>query len=353
MNVVIDSNIIISGYNLRNPAFFAFVKYFPEKNIQVWVSEVTVEEVFKNHLLDLKETVRVMNKAKSDLNKLSTEVVKKLPNEFIEEEHARYKDYFVGKLKDNGIRVLKIPDIDHREIIRYSVTGRKPFDAKDNGYKDFLIWRSCVEMLKSNSRDLVILTKDSDFLDKKELSADLVKDLEENGIKPSRVSVHSSFNTFNDEHLKDVYKIVEVKEAFQTYEALDLIQDSVKETVLTDLTVSELEKRGFRFRPEFEDITIRHSELLDAPLIDNVEVLNETTINADFRVRVHMSLDFYVYKHDLYSIPDDEQPGIEDGDWNEWYVWASEELEFDVVGAATFDDEVQMYGFEIRHLEQK
>lgn len=336
MFVVIDSNIIISQYALRNTAFKRFVKHFPEKNIDVYVSKVTVEEVIKNHRSDIQEATQAFRKARKNLNKHLTKFVQFPDDRYAEMEHRNYIKYLKSILRDSNIRLLDYPNIGHEEIVKYSNTGRKPFRGGDKGYKDFLIWNTIIELISGSSRKVVLLTHDGDFTDKTELHNDLKEHLKELSINEDRVEICKSFNDFNDKYLKDIYHIVQLKELFKKGSVQQDIERDILEKVSKELEGISLEDYpSIDLKPEYEDPTIYHVHEFANFEITSVEVLTERYIVINFSVDVGCRVDFYIDKHEFYFLEDDKIPEVHDYEWNEYYVWASVDKVFNLQGSVS------------------
>ena len=89
MIVLIDSNIIISNYSLRYPAFEEFKRYHSEKKIDVFISKISIDEIFSNHRMDIKSRVSTYNKQVRILSKTTTERIDYLDKKFPEQEHEK------------------------------------------------------------------------------------------------------------------------------------------------------------------------------------------------------------------------------------------------------------------------
>jgi hypothetical protein len=365
MFVVIDSNIIIGNYNLRAPDFAIFSKHFPEKNIDVYLSKVSVEEIYKNHKKHITKFAKDYNAALKPLNNASLTNLPVLSKDYAKKEHEKFKDYFSKSLKSSNIRILDYPKISHEEVVKYSVLGKKPFnervfeevgkksrtiDTKDTGYKDFLIWSSIVEFLQKSKRPIVFITKDTDFAKENKLHPDLVEHLVRLGLNANQIEICNSFSDFNERYLKDVYKLVELKTLLNTTDLRSKLEDNAKNDL--EIQLQDYSLPGtIGLRTIFEDPTISGvSDFYKFETI-KVEVLNDDEFLVAFEAYVDCNVQFFVYKSDLYTIPDDEDPSIVDSDWNEHYVLAEDVFRFRVVCSFISDRDASIRDLSIDLIE--
>lgn len=305
MFVFIDSNIFVKNYDVFDTiAFQRFSRHFPEKLITVGISQVSIFEIFKNHELDVTREIESFDKQIKNLNK---HLVNKLPYSLIKDlptEIVNYQNYFQNQIDKYDIKVFRTPNISHDEILKYSITQRKPFDSKDNGYKDFLIWVTIVETLKKSTRPVVLISNDSDFSNGKLLHDDLLKHLKDNGIDHTRVTLCKSLSEFNESYLKDVYDLVETKTLFESPKKVREFYDYVQEEI-NQLSYNEnLLEHNINLDPRFNSAYIEDLHFLDDFKILSLDIVGTDSIAISFECYANAIINVTFEEsdyHDLYN----------------------------------------------------
>lgn len=103
-----------------------------------------------------------------------------------------YEQRLDARLREIGVEILAVPDVSHNELLLRALDGQKPFKEKGRGYKDALIWLGVVELLRVVGPPLAFVTKDGDFRDGQDLTADLVQDLVATGYDNTAVRLYGS-----------------------------------------------------------------------------------------------------------------------------------------------------------------
>lgn len=309
MIVFIDSNIIISNYSLRFPAFEEFKKYYPEKKIEVFISKISVEEILSNHKSDIKSLSTAYNNKVRELSRATTKQINYLSKEFPDDEHKEYTKYLYDNLKKAGIKILSFPVISHEEVIKYAITKKKPFKNNDSGYKDFLIWVTLKNLFLEKSRQLVFITNDNDFLDNGELHSDLVEDLKESNINPDQVSICRNFNGFNELYLKDIYEIVDTKELFESKDKHDHLFSQLESHLENELSSFDLTNSDVKLSHQFENPQIIGLNRFSNFKVILVEDLNKDSVIVEIEVEVEQAhIEFYFDTFLLGNLPSTDYP---------------------------------------------
>ncbi len=354
LNVIIDSNIIIANYFLRYTAFSKFCKYFPERLIRVHVTEVSVEEIFKNYRNSYKVIYQSLNKARRELNKVSVNQIELKNAELEEDAILKYKDYLFNFFKENNINTLPFPKVEHKEIVKYSVKGKKPFKQKDTGYKDFLIWHSALTILKESKQPLVIITKDSDFLDKNKVSKDFLDFLGENNIDSNRLAILTSINEFNNKYLDEIIEKVDLRKYLENYENAEEFIEDFKTEFERQLEGYSLDENDNILPQEYENPSITYASFTDFDTIDDVEVYDDEYFIINITMRLDCEIEFYIFKSEYYIMAEEgHRFSVIDKDWNKHYVAAYEnvnlEVEFSIIIDKDLSDMIQVDVNEIRN----
>lgn len=203
MIIFLDSNILCSNFYMRGPSFEII------KSVgTVVLGQIVVDEVCNKYREMLHEWVHKLQRTTQDINKMISEPLENVDDKLIEKELEKYKgflDFFVIK---SGMTVPEVyPQVSHEEVVKRALDRKKPFKSDGStGYRDFLVWRTCVNIAKSYSSEDVhfISTNTRDFADttdkknSNKLHPDLLRDLYDSGISEKRLHYWSSLKNFVD-----------------------------------------------------------------------------------------------------------------------------------------------------------
>ena len=327
LNVIIDSNIVIASYYLKYAAFSKFCRYFPERSIRVYITEVSIEEIFKNYRNNYKEIIFDFNRVKKKLKGVEIEL-KNIDSE--EDANARYQDYLYGFFNDNNITILPYPKIGHKEIVKYSVTGKKPFKQKDTGYKDFLIWHSALSLLQESEQPVIILTKDSDFLEESKICKDFLDFLISNDVDSSRLDILTSVNEFNQKYLDEVIEKADLRKYLEENKNAEEFIEKFKDDFEDKLEGYDLDNNNF-LGQDFENPTISYASYIDFDPINDMEFYDDENFIITITMRLNSDIDFYIFKSDYYVMAEENHSfEILDMNWNKHYVAAYENMDLEV-----------------------
>ena len=330
LNVIIDSNIIISNFSLKYAAFSKFCKYFPERQISVYITKVSLEEIFKNYKKNYKEALGNFNKVSKELNKFDLGTKHSITRD-IDKEVQKYQEYLYQLLRENNIKVMPYPRVSHEEIIKYSVTGKKPFKEKDTGYKDFLIWHSALSLLKESKQNMVVITKDSDFIDGKTVCQDFKDFLHMRGINCQRLEVMSSINEFNRRYINEIIEKVDIKRYLEKHENTKEFIEKFKDEFENTLEGSPLEAYSVNIPLEYENTYITYASYTDFIGIDDVEIYDDQHIFVSIIIRLDCEFEFFIYKSEYCAMSEEDHAfKVIDSDWNKHYVSALENGNFEI-----------------------
>jgi len=334
LNVIIDSNIVIANYYLKDTAFSKFCRYFPERLIRVYITEVSIEEIFKNYKNNYVEIISEFNRVKKKLNKIETEL-----KDIDLEKNAsiKYQNYFYDFLKDNNITILPYPKVGHKEIVQYSVKGKKPFKQKDTGYKDFLIWHSALSLLQENKQPLVILTNDSDFLEENETCKDFTDFLVNNTVDPNRLDILTSVNKFNQKYLDEIVEKVDLQKYLEEDKNAEEFIEKFRVDFEEKLEGYDLDDNDFLGR-EFENPTIVNASFTNFNPIDDVEIYDDENFIITITMRLDCEIEFFIFKSEYCLMAEEGHTfKVMDIDWNRHYVAAYENMNLEVEFAIIID----------------
>lgn len=187
--IVIDTCVFISenDFFFKKPKF-RLLKYI--KDNKVIIPSVIIEEIVSNvkkKLVSINENVVSQNKKIDDIG-LSLDYHYIVLNgheidEAIEVFSKRIENFY----KSNDIEIKNYPSsITLEEILNRALNRKKPFkeDGGDSGLKDYIIWKTIIQILKDNDDELIFITNNKkDFCSDAHVHHDLIEDIEQLDLK--------------------------------------------------------------------------------------------------------------------------------------------------------------------------
>ncbi len=199
-------------FNSRLDDILKFIKHHNIiDNVEVCIPEVVVEERVQQQWGLIQAIITNVESRMDQLNPLGLGYSKPTT-------HLNLKAYLIKMVDqymlDNNINKIKIPQIDQVKLLERAFCKIKPFgSAKDNGFKDTVLWLSVLDDVKSNiTIDYILCTNNLD---------DFVLE----SLCPEFKSISSAkfeiFRNFNDvkEYLDKKYNLkLELGEKFKVIE---------------------------------------------------------------------------------------------------------------------------------------
>lgn len=214
MLIFLDSNIICSDYKMKSPSFEV-----AQKVGTIVLGQIVVDEVCNKYRENLEERVSKAKKAIQDLNDLLFTPHIDWNELDITGECNKYKDSLEMFIIESGMTVAEpYPKDEHEVIVQRALQRKKPFKTDGStGYRDYLVWLTCLEVAKSYSSEEIhfISCNTRDFADpndKEKLHPDLLEDLAKKGISDDRFYYWNSLKSFIDNYAKQKLDILEAKE---------------------------------------------------------------------------------------------------------------------------------------------
>ena len=203
--IVPDSNNLYTDPFLERPRIMTILAAESKGNVRLAVPAIVLDEL-QNQVQDrLNGIVSDVEKARRKLAELhglygydsygiDLSVTSEQRDAVIARLNQRRED-----LNAEG-RILSYPSISSEDLSRRSIQSRSPFDSKDRGLRDTIIWLSVVEFLlqQAPETDLQILfvSDDAAFWNdsKQELHNDLKEDLRLKGLSEDSVIIRKNLN---------------------------------------------------------------------------------------------------------------------------------------------------------------
>jgi hypothetical protein len=306
-----------------------FLSNYYKAGYWCYISKITLEEVYSNYRKQLKQKVESFNSSVNSLKrqiKLNHDV---LPDEFIQKECDKYRDFLIGRLREYNIKIAPIPSESHETILNHLFEGKHPFDNKDNGYKDYLIFRTILNSIETKKMDAILVSADNDFGIKT-----LHPDLEHLNSTSKKVILRKNINELNSNELREQINITNAENAF----VLDLFKDEKHENLYVESVLENIKNEELEFPTSkiFKAIdTLEPPKLVyvhfdsETGSIKSVNPLNEKTTLVVLSVSAYLYYEIDIKHSNSYQLDtlpndceitkigqDDDYKLLEVGCWN-------------------------------------
>lgn len=330
MKVILDSNIIISDFRLSSPDSKILLEASKKGDIDLYIPEIVLDEVYNKFEERLKEAKSKLDKETNIIKRLTTaKIIENFSEKDVEKEVEEYKNHIQHLIKDNNVKLLEYPQTSHKDIVKKAIKKLKPFNSGEKGYRDSLIWENVKSLMPimgtsiGNPDVLFITNNKKDFCDNENnLHEELAIELENSELDVDSIKVINTLNDFTKDfailfftQASSFKQKIESRE-IEDFDLEDLILDRLREE-FDHADISELESIPYN------DATVRYIEKVDNIEIENIIKLNSTEYLIDLKCNVEMTIDFYVDKYEYYS-NDEITYDVEDSDYNDYVIWASE-----------------------------
>jgi len=171
----------------------------------IYIPNVVIEEI-TSHLFDLYKNIndkiesfkdklsdKYRNLSEYDIN-AGTPNITFDSNELLKQCNL-FRDKYIKSIKKENINIQDFPkDFSVSKIFKRIFERKYPFKVgSDKGIKDYAIWESVIEIMKSNkSHNVIFITENSkDFLENGNIPEDFKKDLLDNNLDVKKLQILS------------------------------------------------------------------------------------------------------------------------------------------------------------------
>lgn len=332
MKVLLDSNIIISDFNFKNPSSQILLENAKREKIQVYIPQIVKDEVknkFRERINSIKSSI---DKEFAVLNKISNQQYdSNITQKIVEYEVVRY-DAFLNQLIDEfHFIVIPYPSTSHKVIAARAIAKTKPFKSSGVGYRDCLIWENIKTLLTKDKKILILpelffLTANSkDFATTEghELHPDLVSELTEEGYHLESIQLFSTLNEYIDKLVKinleqenRLQKIIANNES-ENFHLKTVVSEFLNETLVN----SELDSYEVGLPQEYENLEVRSVSEDFENIEISVKRLTAERFIIDLTLDTEVYFDLFIFKMDYWGLGDEDRPSILENDWNDHYMW--------------------------------
>lgn len=344
MKLVFDTNIIHKDFHLMGPRISKLTSAAKKLGYDLLIPEVVVDEMVSQyreellkHIPGYSEILKLDARTQGGDSKFDRD-------SFVSDKTKEYETYLRNKLRTLGIKIIKYPKVDIKELVSKELNVKKPFKAiKDGniGYRDALIWETIksvcqipttliedpqVEFLSENTRDFAGADN--------ALHPDLVQELNKAGLAENCVTlvpdVKAFFETRIDTELEEIEQIKTALEKTGKYNRFEL-KEEVSRVLTEDYVTEVLTETDYDSGEQYhlprymEEPTISN---VNIPSVEDVTVrrLSDQSVLIEIEVSVLVDLNFFVFKSDYYLFDEDDAPYIVDHDWNDHYMWCEDSV---------------------------
>jgi len=278
---------------LRKAETTLFFKNYASAGYKCWIPEVCVKEIIVNYRDQLHQKIENFNGAVNKINRQSITIYQeKLSGEALQSEVEKFESHLRGALDLYNVSIKEYPKISHELILNQLFERKFPFDKKDSGYKDFLIFHNCLEIIKETKSDLILVTKDQDFG-----ISDLHSDLKSLINNKYEIKIRDSIKGINDAELKETIQNYILKFEFNQ----DLFKDDDHVSQYMDAVIDNLKSMNYKVPIE---VLLEDFELYKDPIMINIS-LDESSWDFNQAKPIdenNLLIMFSIYAYLVYSI---------------------------------------------------
>ena len=335
--VFLDTNTVYRANFFRSTLAEAVLKSTKFLNIKILIPELVIDETKANFKSELKKKLNQYHNNLGKLINLSD------PQTILDEEIIKYNNFLDNLLKKHGVVILPYPETPVKELVEKSYEAKKPFKAKGEGYKDYVIWQT----IKTHCdyplgyKDRFFITSDKDFYEKHSdgtfaLHPELITTLKE-ALKAPKVIL--SLKDFFDQKLKPLLPDVDSKD-IPDFNMQETVKNILKED-LPNHPIISLE--GLLFDEDLDIISVIGEPHITDHVISKInedDILIDVEGTIEIQVKGSMpSSQFYGEdNHDVDHI-DDEYDMDDEGIIHHWFVLTETiETDFDLTIAYSKKD---------------
>jgi predicted nucleic acid-binding protein len=334
LRIVLDSNVLVRDFLLKSTGIKTLIGFYQNLGYELFVPQIVIDEVCNKYMELLKEDYDSFHSKLDGINQkfLIDKIDFKSIKSKIDKAISEYRAYLTTELRHANVTILPIPEISHEKILERELMRKKPFRKGGYGYRDYLIWLTVVELAKQVGFDVAFISENSkDFSDLAgNLHQDLIDDLLPCQFHNPKVIYYKNIAEFIDEKIKPtLVELSGLREQILNNECDFLDIDKwLEKFVKVNLTEYRLRSAIDNLNLPFSEATVTHIEDITKFKLNEIYKLTPALAVVSGEVEIECSYDFFIDKNDYYTEYHDSDIGIEDEDWNDWTIWASDTRKF-------------------------
>lgn len=343
MRIVLDTCVICRDFRMSKSAFRVFLDGLSRAGYSLHIPKLVCDEVLNKYAEELRSRADGIGRAIAKLERFTGhEFGRPLSDADLQDLLNEYTELLNAKFTAVQTDFLDYPDISHETLVSRALKRRKPFSESGKGYRDALIWETILHLATSGEMQPIafISCNPKDFADGNgQLHPDLLEDIASLGEQCCEVVFFDSLEIFVDNHIKPRLEILgDIRKQLEANQYPNLRLDKfVEEELVSHVGGTELAPLDLGLPPEFETPSL--SSVQGIYGIDEVDARQLSTgeLLISLSASVDGEFDFFLFKADYYTLPEEERPFIWDMDWNEHYMAGSVAADVNLKLNFTFD----------------
>ncbi|ATF11225.1 DUF4935 domain-containing protein [Brevibacillus brevis X23] len=310
-HVVLDTNNIYPDFQMDHGIFKVLFDGVRLAGDKIYIPEVVFLELLNKFEENLREHIQKANKEIRSVNKLTGNNNQYFNDDYILSSVENYKRVLSRIIDDHEIEIIKLPIVQHEQLLNRCLKRKKPFSPNGKGYQDALIWESVLDLAELTQQDVILLTKNTeDFWEKDGLHRDLIADVAKRKIRENQVKVVIDIKTLTDQYYMQLLnKVADLQ--------MNLV--AFGEQISEELFAEDFSSADLNAPTEFDDMTFLGFEDIYETKINDNRLLSSGELFIQAEIFGTATFGSYIFKSDYYTLSDDDLKKIyiQDSDWND------------------------------------
>jgi len=272
--IYLDTNVFFKHGFFRSKGAKAIFTACRLAGFQVIIPETVIDEVLGNYQKQLLKAHDALEAAGSTLGKLAECDAVAFD---VEDTISTFKDEFAAMIIEKGVQVLPYPPFSAQDLVKVTYNGKRPFDEKGNGHKDFLIWEAIKEdMLKSpKGTPLIFVTENTNDFGVKKGQSD----------SQGRFALHPDL----------ISQIDEIKDDLICYTHLTKVMEQLVLPALDGLTIENVDHFSDHVEDFVEDMVSENLSFRTMFGLEGLAFSNDVTITGYGEIS-DLNIDIYKFE---------------------------------------------------------
>lgn len=164
MDVIVDTNLLLSDVYLTSPDFDVLFAYLQTTDSRLLIPQVALEEAPASYRRSAEKALRELEKKQADLRRLGISVPP-LPD--LNTECLRYEAHLKSLITEPEVAVVPYSPDYLKEVMHRAINRLRPCSDTGEEFRDAVLWLSVVDQLRSSSgKEIAFITDDGIFLNK-------------------------------------------------------------------------------------------------------------------------------------------------------------------------------------------
>ena len=286
MKIYLDTNIFYKNWFLESPHFMYLFNFINNESHDLVISKLVIEEIENIRKREINSTIEKIEKEFDFLNKRLKNNISLSIQDMVNEPYSMEE---VLKKSVYWLDLVDYNSVPQDEVVKRALHNIRPFQEEEKGYRDTLIWLSLLNYIKEKNSDdeiIFISSNKNDFYDKNKketvFHSDLLKDLEEKGIKNKLVPYDSLYSFIKNTIDTDLHSFEHLNADFETF-----LEEEGEDYLKTyDFRGKIVSTRSFQYTINFSqifDVEVDMFEGLEDPELLGIKKLDENSLYINYR----------------------------------------------------------------------